>query len=93
MSVEFTFDSSTGANAFWHPFWNMPCIILPILWENSVAELSGNPEIKLDDFAFFCFRLNETILHEFLHGLLGLEDEKQLYRVQQELREALLYDS
>lgn len=90
MSIEVFFRKGYDANGFWNPTFQKPFIHLPTLWQNSIDELSAKPEIKLGDVEFFTFRLDETSLHEILHGRYGLTDE-QIGRIVAWLREILLY--
>ncbi len=92
MDVDFFFDKNYHSNGFWDPVDKRAVIHLLTLWLNSMNERVGNSEIKLDNLVFFTFRLNETTLHEFLHGMYGLTDP-QILRISQWFREFLLYES
>ncbi len=91
MSMEVFMDGDYGANGFWHPVFGLPFINLPTLWRNSVNQLSEDPQISMDEVAFFAFRLDETFLHEILHGKHGLTDP-QVNRILEWLNEILLYE-
>ena len=90
MDVAFFFDPTYESNAFAHPFYDFAMVNLPILWLNSVNERSENSVIHLDELEFFTYRLDETIIHEYLHKTFSLDDE-QITMASRWIRECVLY--